>query len=411
MSKGSLFWGNARGRLGQSVFYRAGGEQRNRTYVAKIKNPRTRAQMKNRLSMSNFSNIFRAYQPVLQESFIGRPIKESGFNAFMRANKSASSAIILPEAKDQGLGVPLRMQISQGTISNYGVFGAHTATINGGSIGYIGYKIDATSTERAKYDQTAIASILGSSKAAVIDTAEKVQALFAAFGLPSDAVITILWAQYADEGFRMGLNSYSLEGISVSNTLGALSLIDDVNKAYGIGVNMGTDKTDEVQIAVVISHKVNGKLNCTTARITSIDNNQEFSAQFMEGGELYNEVMSQYSSGSALIANAQNTTSGGGGSNPDPEDPDPTPDPDPDPTPDPEDPEAEEVFIGTSVNDNAMGSVSGMGTYAKGEHVTLIANANEGYRFVMWGDEVTDNPRTVVAEINGVTYSAIFEAE
>ena len=38
MSKGSLFWGNARGRLGQSVFYRAGGEQRNRTYVAKIKN-------------------------------------------------------------------------------------------------------------------------------------------------------------------------------------------------------------------------------------------------------------------------------------------------------------------------------------------------------------------------------------
>lgn len=72
--------------------------------------------------------------------------------------------------------------------------------------------------------------------------------------------------------------------------------------------------------------------------------------------------------------------------------------------------EIERVFIGTSVNDNAMGSVTGMGTYNKGESVTLIANANEGYRFVSWGDEVTDNPRTVTADVNGVTYSAIFEA-
>ena len=73
--------------------------------------------------------------------------------------------------------------------------------------------------------------------------------------------------------------------------------------------------------------------------------------------------------------------------------------------------EVEQIFIGTSVNDNAMGSVTGMGTYKKGTTVTLIAQANEGYRFVSWGDEVTDNPRNVVAEVNGVTYSAIFEAE
>ena len=73
--------------------------------------------------------------------------------------------------------------------------------------------------------------------------------------------------------------------------------------------------------------------------------------------------------------------------------------------------ELEQIFIGTSVNDSAMGSVSGMGTYDKGERVTLTATANEGYRFVSWGDEVTDNPRTVTADVNGVTYSAIFEAE
>ena len=73
--------------------------------------------------------------------------------------------------------------------------------------------------------------------------------------------------------------------------------------------------------------------------------------------------------------------------------------------------EVEQIFIGTSVNDQTMGSVNGMGTYDKGTTVTLTATANQGYRFVSWGDEVTDNPRQVTADVNGVTYSAIFEAE
>ena len=72
--------------------------------------------------------------------------------------------------------------------------------------------------------------------------------------------------------------------------------------------------------------------------------------------------------------------------------------------------EVEQIFIGTSVNDSRMGSVSGMGTYDKGTTVTLTATANAGYRFVSWGDDVTENPRVIKAEVNGATYSAIFEA-
>ena len=51
-----------------------------------------------------------------------------------------------------------------------------------------------------------------------------------------------------------------------------------------------------------------------------------------------------------------------------------------------------------------------MDTYNYGDTVTLRATANAGYRFVSWGDDVTDNPRVVKAEVNGTTYSAIFEA-
>ena len=71
----------------------------------------------------------------------------------------------------------------------------------------------------------------------------------------------------------------------------------------------------------------------------------------------------------------------------------------------------ERITISTSVNNNSMGSVTGAGTYNKGESVTLTAVASEGYRFLSWGDGVTDNPRTVIAEEDQVIYSAIFQAE
>ena len=76
MSKGSLFWANASGKLGETVLYRSGGEQRTRTYVAKIKNPKTLAQMENRLSMRNFAQVYRALQPILSKSFPNRAAKE-----------------------------------------------------------------------------------------------------------------------------------------------------------------------------------------------------------------------------------------------------------------------------------------------------------------------------------------------
>ena len=71
----------------------------------------------------------------------------------------------------------------------------------------------------------------------------------------------------------------------------------------------------------------------------------------------------------------------------------------------------ERITLSTSVNNNSMGSVPGAGTYNKGESVTLTAVASEGYRFLSWGDGVTDNPRTVIAEEDQVIYSAIFQAE
>ena len=64
----------------------------------------------------------------------------------------------------------------------------------------------------------------------------------------------------------------------------------------------------------------------------------------------------------------------------------------------------------TAIANNAeWGVVEGGDYYNNGDEATLTATANEGYRFVKWSDEVTDNPRTVVVTQDS-TFTAIFEA-
>ena len=81
MSKRSLFWANASGKLGETVFYRAGGEQRNRSYVKNVKNPKTQPQALQRAKFNNMVAVFRGVKAVA-DSFFTKKSNQSGFNAF-----------------------------------------------------------------------------------------------------------------------------------------------------------------------------------------------------------------------------------------------------------------------------------------------------------------------------------------
>jgi hypothetical protein len=59
--------------------------------------------------------------------------------------------------------------------------------------------------------------------------------------------------------------------------------------------------------------------------------------------------------------------------------------------------------------DNTFGTVSGEGSIIKGEATEITAIAADGYRFVMWSDNVTDNPRTITVT-SDTTFTAVFEA-
>ena len=58
--------------------------------------------------------------------------------------------------------------------------------------------------------------------------------------------------------------------------------------------------------------------------------------------------------------------------------------------------EAITYTVTVDVNDTAMGSVTGGGTYESGSTITIIATPNEGYRFVIWSDSVTTPSREIL---------------
>lgn len=115
MTKRNFLLGTSAGKLGDMVFYRAGGEQRTRTRVTP-KNPKTIAQMTNRLSMLNLTSMFRSLKPILDSSFPNKKSNQSAYNAFVSANKASKPYYIRKADLEEGYVVPFGIALSKGNM-------------------------------------------------------------------------------------------------------------------------------------------------------------------------------------------------------------------------------------------------------------------------------------------------------
>lgn len=116
MSKRSLFWANASGKLGETVFYRAGGEQRNRTYVKNINNPKTSPQALQRAKFNNMVAVFRGLK-VVANSFFTRNANQSGFNAFFQQNWGRNTWVANKLMCERAEGCAKGMLMANGTLN------------------------------------------------------------------------------------------------------------------------------------------------------------------------------------------------------------------------------------------------------------------------------------------------------
>lgn len=87
MSKGSLFFGNARGKLGQVVLSTLRGQQIARAYQPKVANPQTATQTNQRAKFANAVKFFKqARKNLFLFAYEDKKPRESYYNAFMRHN-------------------------------------------------------------------------------------------------------------------------------------------------------------------------------------------------------------------------------------------------------------------------------------------------------------------------------------
>lgn len=91
MSKGSLFFGKATGKLGQIVLSNVKGQQIARAWQPKVANPRTSVQQIQRAKFANAVKFYkRATQNLFKFAFEDKRKTESDYNAFMRHNVERS---------------------------------------------------------------------------------------------------------------------------------------------------------------------------------------------------------------------------------------------------------------------------------------------------------------------------------
>lgn len=117
MSKRSLFWGQASGKLGEAVYYRAGGEQRTRAYVAKIKNPKSRAQALQRTKFNNMVAVFRGTSVFVKSLFKVEKSSQSSFNAFVKRNFPLCLTVADREMVELGEGGSQNFVFANGSVN------------------------------------------------------------------------------------------------------------------------------------------------------------------------------------------------------------------------------------------------------------------------------------------------------
>lgn len=120
MSKGSNFWGTARGRLGNMVISSVKGQQIERKYQPNVSNPKTYAQMRQRAVFASAVKFFKnSQQNLFRFAYEDKGQRESDYNAFMRHNVqffTPVSRIACNNPTLPALGFNLALQLSVGSL-------------------------------------------------------------------------------------------------------------------------------------------------------------------------------------------------------------------------------------------------------------------------------------------------------
>lgn len=109
---------NQIGKLGGAVYYVVGGETRSRELAASVTNPRTVAQMLQRVRWANLVNFYRANRSWMKYAFETKKANQSEYNKFMSLNVSSSPIYLTKQQAAGGACVAYPYIITQGSLGS-----------------------------------------------------------------------------------------------------------------------------------------------------------------------------------------------------------------------------------------------------------------------------------------------------
>lgn len=105
------------GSLGPQVFYMRNGQNIVREKAASVSNPKTTAQMDQRIKMGNIINLYRLNKAWMEKyAFPIRPAKQSVYNAFVSANLTGSEVALTKQQYQAGVTVLEPLDFTKGNL-------------------------------------------------------------------------------------------------------------------------------------------------------------------------------------------------------------------------------------------------------------------------------------------------------
>lgn len=117
MSKGNMLLGHARGKVGSLVFSRANGQQITRARAEQVKNPRTEAQMVQRIILNTIAQCYSRMSTICDHSFEGVKAGQDSMSYFMKRNTN----LLRADLAEQGafnFALPLFVEIGKNYLAN-----------------------------------------------------------------------------------------------------------------------------------------------------------------------------------------------------------------------------------------------------------------------------------------------------
>lgn len=112
----------AKKKLGGTVLYTQGGRTLQRELAPEVKNPKTPAQMGQRVKWANLVAFYRANASWMPKAFENKKPTQSDYNKFMSLNASSSRIYLTKEQARQGACVVDSYRVSDGTLQPVDIF-------------------------------------------------------------------------------------------------------------------------------------------------------------------------------------------------------------------------------------------------------------------------------------------------